>query len=1010
VHRQVADRLTESGGRLVEERRLVTALFADISGFTSLADRLDPEQLVEVIDPIISRLSSVVGRYEGYVDKFAGDALLAFFGAPVSHEDDAVRAILVALDMHREMRAMLSHLRPDVRDLTLHVGINTGHVIARVLGSDVRLDYSVLGDAVILAQRLESVAPGGATYLGEATYRLARDRFVFEPVGELTLKGKAHPVPAWRLIGEASHPVDRAASSSRTLGFVGRSSELESLTQRLQSLHRGDGGAVVVTGEPGIGKSRLTEAMRQAALGRGVRWLDARCLSYGAALAYWPYADLMRRFFGIRREASPEDGREQLAAGLGSRSLGPIAPLIAQLMGLSSSGGEGLEPEALQRRIHGAVVELLVALANDVPTVLCLEDAHWIDSASAALTAEIARTSTSRSRFLLMVNTRPQGYPAVEEMIRSIPDHARLRIDLTPMDQASIGALVEAMLDAPPDQQLVSVLADRAAGNPFFAEEVVRSLLQTGSLVKRAGRFGLEPTWSSDTVPETVEGVIAARIDSLPPTQSTVLQVAAIIGRRVRRGLLKAVALDVADVDLAVERLIDGGFLDREPEVDSVVFHHALTLEVAYGRPLRRRRRELHQRIGEAAEALYGAGDDVIDLLARHFYLGEGGAKALQYLGSAAQRAKRLFANPEAILHLRHAEEVVRDRPEFGDQLPAIMLDQAELLERVGNFAEAFRVYNEVRQQTGDVNGWGGMASTLRKQGKYAEALTLLELAAAAVKGSDLRLVWLERSWCLNVAGRVAEAASAARTGLQSAPESRDKIAGYLLLQLVRANSIEGRLDEAIEQSSQARRLFEENADLVGLAMVMRAVGGAYNSAGRLDEAAEALRHGLGLAERIGNAEEIGGCLINLGFAELLRGNLDEAIAIDLRAIEEFERIGHGSGRATAYANLAEMLARKGEYREAERRCDQALGLAQAIGHEWTIADVASTRALIALGREDFREAASQAQLAAGLFRRMGAAPQAASAQEMAASAREKAEMKETAAQVGGGLSAGDGG
>src|SRR5215211_5887410 len=198
----VAERLIEAGGEIPEERRLITALFADVSGFTSLADRLDPEQLLEVIDPVIAGLSSIVGRYEGYVEKFAGDALLALFGAPVSHEDDAARAVRVAIEMHRELSEICSRLPPENRDLTLHVGINSGHGIARILGSEARTDYAVLGDSVILAQRLESAAPAGETYVSELTHRLTNELFEYEPIGELSLKGKTEPVPAWRLVGE----------------------------------------------------------------------------------------------------------------------------------------------------------------------------------------------------------------------------------------------------------------------------------------------------------------------------------------------------------------------------------------------------------------------------------------------------------------------------------------------------------------------------------------------------------------------------------------------------------------------------------------------------------------------------------------------------------------------------------------------------------------------------------------------------------------------------------------
>src|ERR687887_40276 len=252
VAEQVADHLIETGGKLPEERRLVTALFADVSGFTSLADRLDPEELLEVIDPVIAALSSVVGRHEGYVEKFAGDALMALFGAPVSHEDDAARALRAALEMHRELERVVATLPHDA-ELTLHVGVNSGHGIARILGSEARMDYAVLGDSVILAQRLESAAPPGETYVSEMTTRLAESNFEFEPVGELTLKGKSEPVSAWRLIGPRRRTVARKGVSKE---LIGRERELAVLGETLDHLRFGTGAVVALTGEPGVGKSR----------------------------------------------------------------------------------------------------------------------------------------------------------------------------------------------------------------------------------------------------------------------------------------------------------------------------------------------------------------------------------------------------------------------------------------------------------------------------------------------------------------------------------------------------------------------------------------------------------------------------------------------------------------------------------------------------------------------------------------------------------------------------------
>src|SRR5215211_7512637 len=372
-----------------EERRLITALFADLSGFTSLAERLDAEQLLEVIDPIVAALSAIVGRYDGYVEKYAGDAVLALFGAPVAHDDDSERALRAALEMHAELERICRGLPADQASLTLHVGVTSGHGIARMLGSSARMDYAVLGDSVILAQRLESAAPAGETYVGETTHRLTEHRFEFEPVGDLTLKGKSEPVPAWRLVGE------RTAAVSKGTRLVGRDRELEILEAAIA-----DNRVLAVAGEPGIGKSRLLAEARLRAEGRGMRWLQARCLSYGAGLAYWPYAELLRTV----------DDR-------------PSSPYIDRLLGLAAE--LDVEPEAYRRALHDEVTSWLRACAAEQPTVLAVEDVHWADESSLSLTSDLAASLDGVSLSVVLV-ARPEG---AERVLEIAPLSQRLQVE-----------------------------------------------------------------------------------------------------------------------------------------------------------------------------------------------------------------------------------------------------------------------------------------------------------------------------------------------------------------------------------------------------------------------------------------------------------------------------------------------------------------------------------------------------------------------------------------------------
>ena len=982
---QVADRLVESGGQLPEERRLITALFADVSGFTSLAERLDPEQLLEVIDPVISGLSSVVARYDGYVEKFAGDALLALFGAPVTHEDDAARALLVALEMHRELERLCREL-PHNAELTVHIGVNSGHGIARVLGSEARMDYAVLGDSVILAQRLESAAPSGETYVSELTMKLTEERFEFEPVGELTLKGKAEPVPAWRLLRERRE-VD--AIPRRTSPLVGREPELAEANAVISALAAGGGAVLTVVGEPGVGKSRLTAEIRAGVEERGWFWLETRCLSYGGGNAYWPYAELLRRFAGIAVDDAPVEAGARLDASLAETSTGDTAPFFRRLLGLPDADETlaGVEPEAFRRGLHDAFARWTRAVAAARPCVLAIEDVHWADASTIALTAELARLCASQPVVLYLI-----ARPEAEAVLREVAP-LRKRLVLEPLAGESVDDLVQGILDGVPPSDLSRFIASRTGGNPFFVEELVRSLRESEVLVQEDRGWSMRPGWDARELPPTIEEVLAARIDLLPRSAAATLQTASVIGRRVRRPLLAAISSE-PDLDAAVTRLVDGAFLDRAEEdgEETLSFHHALVQDVAYSRLLRRNQRVLHRRVAEAAEQLYGAGDDVVDLLARHLYLGEAGAKAVDYLMRAAERARRLFANEEAILHLTRAAELETGADATTHREAEIKVALADLHELVGNYDEALRLYSEVKATSGSVEAWRGIASTLRRRGEYDEALSTVEEAFAteALRDADLLPLWLEQAWTLLVAGRQQQAIEVVQAGLAAAARRRDALVAHLLLQLARAETVEGEYEAALEHGLDAQGIFEELEDLRGLAMALRIVGDAYNQSERVDEAAAALRRGLELAERVGSAEEIGGCLINLGLVEYRRGDAAAAIGYDRRAVEEFERIGHGSGRARGYANLADKLALIGEYDESRGWAVKALDLSRAIGHSITIADVFDTMAYIGLQEGDYAKAASQGEEAATLYLGVGAGPQAAKSLEIAAEAWEK--------------------
>ena len=979
---QVADRLVEAGGNLPEERRLITALFADVSGFTMLADQLDPEELLEVIDPVISALSSVVGRYEGYVEKFAGDALLALFGAPIAHEDDAERAVRVALEMHRELERVCGKLGPNAAGLSLHVGINSGHGIARVLGSQARMDYAVLGDSVILAQRLESAAPSGETYVSDLTHQLTGGAFAFEEVGELTLKGKLEAVRAWRLVGASKAVEPRARHPS---SFVGRQREVAHVDEALRRVDGGGGVIVSITGEPGVGKSRLTAEVRAAAEERGSRWLETRCLAYGAGLAYWPYATLVRAFTGIHPEDDAATAGGRLADAVAN---GDASAYFARLLELPGDEEVArLEPEAFRRGLHDAFAMWLRSLAAERPTVLAVEDVHWADASSLALTEELARMCASAPLALYLI-ARPEGAPELARIASAADCAAVCSLELDRLGAEAVEALVSSLLAGQPPARLARDIADRTGGNPFFVEETVRALRDGGDLYRSNGSWELRRAWDPDTMPPTVEGLLASRIDLLPRPAASLLQTASVIGRQMRIDLLEAVADNETGVDEPLARLVESAMLDRYEEDGrpGISFHHALVQDVAYSRLLRRRRRDLHLRVAEVAERLFGAGDDVIDLLARHLYLAEAGDKAVEYLLRAGRRAGRLYANDEAILHPSRALELA---PQDTD----LRLELADLHALIGSYDDALRLYGEVRDATASVRAWSGVAAMLRNQGEYAKALEQVDEAfrCEELASADLTPLWLEQARTLTASGRPSQAIDVLEAGLAARTSDREGDLAELLSHLAVAETMDGRAEAAHEHALRARELFAQLDDLRRLATAERVLGDALVKLDRLDEAAAALRRALEAAEQVGNAEEVGGSLIGLGILEFMRGDLASAIECDRRAITQFERIGHTSGRAQAYANVGYKLSQSGEYAEALAFCERGIRLAREMGDALAVADVTDTIASICLAENDLRSAVEHGEEAARLYLELGAIAQAAGALEIAANALERA-------------------
>lgn len=950
-----------TGADLRSERRLVTALFADISGFSELTGRVDAEELLEVIDPVVAALSNVVGRFGGVVEKYAGDAILALFGAPVAHDDDAARALRTAEAMHRELAELVPELGPDAASLRLHIGVNSGHGIGRVLGSDVRLDYGVLGDVVVLAQRLEAAAPPGETYVGETTYELTRKQFELEPLGDLTVKGKAEPVRAWRLVGPRAGGTT-APSPMRSL--AGREREEALLGGLVDRLGTGAGGVGFVIGEAGAGKTVLCEAIRARAENAGAQWLAARCISYGGELAYWPFADLFRRIFGLV-DAPHSDALGLLEEQLGELALPDTLPFVSTLCGVADAPGIELGAESFQIRLHESVVAVLRELAARKPTALHLDDLHWADGPTVALLRRVLELC-GEVPLAVLVSTRPEALSTIDELEGAISDPA-VRVGLEPLADVAVREIAAGILGSPPSSSLVTELLERTRGNPLFVEEVTRSLVERDELELHDGEWHTRPGWEAEQVPLTVEGILAARVDALDGEQREALEVLSIIGRRADGDLARAVS---GQIDTVVPTLVGAGLLDPPEETGYVLaFHHPLIQQVVYSRLLRRRRARLHTLVGEAAEQLYGIDDASIDLFARHFYLGEEPQRAYPYLLRAAERAERLFANEQALTQLRRALELSDAVGVAAEEKLDLLRRSAKLEETVGRFEEARALYHEVAA-TGDLRAAIDEAGVLSKLDRMEEAAAGLERvrrAHAGLSPSDIAALELHDGSVLRARGELGAAVEAFERGIAAVSGHDAGLEAELLLELGYSLGFVGRREEGLRHARQARLVLERAGDLPRLTLTLRVIGGiesdvafAADDREGLQRARQTLEQAQALARRVGNAEEQAGSLINIAVVLGWLGEYEAALEADYEALAAFERTGLRNGVACVWCNVADHLIELSRWEEALDAAHQGLAVAEEIDMPyWT------TGALLSISTAELELGNPQAAAAA---------------------------------------------
>jgi class 3 adenylate cyclase/tetratricopeptide (TPR) repeat protein len=688
--KHLAEKILTSKAALEGERKQVTVLFADLKGSMELLADRDPEEARKLLDPVLEHMMEAVHRYEGTVNQVMGDGIMALFGAPLAHEDHAVRACYAALRMQESVKRYAEDVRRShAAVVKIRVGLNSGEVVVRAIGSDLRMDYTAVGQTTHLAARMEQIADPGAIVITPETLALAEGYVEVKSLGPVPVKGLADAVEVYEVTGAGPARTRLQAATRRGLTrFVGRDVEMEQLRRAQQSAGGGRGQVAAIVGEAGVGKSRLVYEFTHSHRLQGWMVLESASVSYGKATSYLPVIDLLKGYFKIQDRDDLREIREKVTGKLLTldESLKPTLPALLALLDVpvDDIGWQTLDPGQRRQRTLDAVKGLLLREAREQPLLVIFEDLHWIDSETQALLDGLV-DSLGSTRLLLLVNFRP-GY---QHTWGSRTYYSQMRLDMLPA--ASAGELLEALLgDDPGLGPLKQLLVRR--GNPFFLEETVQTLVETGVLVGEGGRYRLTQAVPTIQVPATVQVILAARIDRLAPEDKRLLQVASVVGKDVPLALLQAIA-ELPDDALrrGLDHLQAAEFLYETrlfPDLECS-FKHALTHEVTYGGLLQERRRDLHARIVDAIETLHRdrLGEQV-ERLAHHAVRGELREKAVSYLRQAGLKATSRSALREAQNWFDQALGALAALPESSSTLEQgfeIRLELGTVLVRLGD-------------------------------------------------------------------------------------------------------------------------------------------------------------------------------------------------------------------------------------------------------------------------------------------------------------------------------------
>jgi len=925
--KDLAEKILAQRERIEGERKQVTVLFTDMAGYTSMSEKLDPEEAFGLMEQVYEILIRTVNEYGGTVNELTGDGVMALFGAPIALEDAPQRAIRASLSIHREMVQFNDKMRREKAGLPvlrLRAGINTGPVVVGTLGNDLRVEFKVAGDTVNLASRMEGLAEPGSTYLTEDTFKLTEGLFRFEGLGEKEIKGKEKPIRIYRVIAPSTSRTRFDVSAERGLTpFVGRERERELLLDAFERARQGRGQAVSIVSEAGMGKSRLLYEFRKAVLNEDITFLEGKCLSFSRGVAYQPIADILKSNFDIRDGDLDFAVRNKVKQGLKGLAVeeGPALPYILELLSVQDSGIEKIQlsPEGKKDKTIETIRKLVLKGSQQRPLVMAIEDLHWIDKTSEDVFKYLLE-SIAGARVLLILTYRPEFLPTWGG--RSY--HNQLLLNRLSNRESLF--MVTHILDTEDlETALEEVILEKTEGIPFFVEEFIKSMKDLGFIERKDNTYRISKELQTIRIPSTIQDIIMARVDALPEGAKELLQVGSLIEREFPYKLIKA-AMHLPEEELLrrLSVLKDAELLyERGLFPDSTfVFKHALTREVVFDTLLERRKKELHMDIGKAIEEVYKDNlEEMYGPLAEHFEQGGDYEKAAQYFRWAASRARRVSAYTEAIVFSRKRVACLEKLPQTIEMQKRVIdarVTLANICYMLNYYAEAgdavapvFDLAHqlEYRKSLPAIYFFMAIHLIYVEENEAETRRYLMEAQRLALEEKDylsLLLAYFQEGMVLAFDCEFPEGESCLLRGLEMA-EAAGNLGGIFYAKVNTASFIyinDGRINAALKSSQEALQLALQADDPVFKIWAYVHCGWAFFWKGLFPEAEENLKTGIEMARKIDFAPPLSAGFGYLGQLLIEMGRYQEAQECYDGQLALFERLRI----APSSARLAQIL------------------------------------------------------------------------------------------------------